>query len=88
MLIENDVHGSHTQGITIVFEDIVDTFGCAVLPSVYAAMIARLEKTLGVQFIKLIDVFGIAYNVVIGMLTSWRIEIADDQIASDPKMPA
>ena len=48
MLIENNVHGFYLQGIAIAFEDIVDTFGCAVLPSIDAAMIAGLEKTLGV----------------------------------------
>ena len=88
ILIENNVHGFHLQGVAIAFEDIVDTFGCAVSPSIDTALIAGLKKTLGVQFVILIDVFGIADNVVIGLLAGRRVEIADDQIAPGTKMPA
>ena len=86
--VENDIHGLDLHGITIAFEDIVDTFGRAVLPSIYLTVIAGLEKAVGMQFAILIHVFGIPYNVVIGMLTGRRIEITDDQITSDPEMPA
>ena len=87
-LVENDIHGLDLNRITIAFEDIVDTFGRAVLPSIYLTVIAGLEKAVGVQFPVLIHVFGIAYNVVVCVLAGRRIEITDDQITSDPEMPA
>ena len=86
--VENDVHGLDLHRITIAFEDIIDTFGRAVHPSIYLTVIAGLEKAVGVQFTILIHVFGVPYNMVICMITGRRIEITDDQITSDAEMPA
>jgi len=86
MIVEDDIHGSDFYRTAIAFEDIVDAFGRIVFPAVYLALIAGLIKTVGVQFIELVHVFQISYDMVIGMFSCWRVEITDHQIASDAEI--
>ena len=88
IIVENYIHGFDLHRTTIAFEDMIDAFGRIVLPSVNLALIAGLVKTVGMHFVELIHIFQISYDMVIGMFTGRRIEIADDQIASDAEMQA
>ncbi len=88
IVIENDIHGFDSQRVTVALENIVDPFGRTVFPTVDLSMVTGLEKALLVQFVKLIHVFGMADDMVIGLFASGGIEIADDQVASDAEMLA
>ena len=77
IFVEDDIHGFYFHRAAIAFEDIVDAFGRVAFPAVYLPLIAGFVKTVGMQFVELIDVVQIAYDMVIGMLTGGRIEIAD-----------
>ena len=77
VVVEDSIHGFNFHRATIAFENIIDAFRRIVFPSVYLAAIAGLIKKVGVQFKKLIHVFRMAYDMVIGVPACWYIKIAD-----------
>ena len=48
IIIEDDIHGFDFHRAAIAFENIIDTFGRMVFPSIYLTLIAGLVKTVGV----------------------------------------
>ncbi len=74
--VKNGVHRLDLHRTAIALEDIVDTLGRAVFPSVDLTAMAGFAKAVRVQFAVLVHVHGIAYDAVIGLLSGRRIEIA------------
>ena len=48
IFVEDDAHRFDLHRVTVAFEDIINTFGWVIFPSVYLTMIAGLVKTVGV----------------------------------------
>jgi len=48
VVIKDEIHGFDLHRVTIAFEDIIDSFGWIVFPTVYLTLIAGLVKTVGV----------------------------------------
>ncbi len=78
ILVEYNIHGFDLQRVTIALEDMINAFGRGVFPAIYFVQAAGFVKTVGMQFVELIDIIPIAYDMVIGLLSSRRVEIADD----------
>ena len=86
--IEDDIHRFDSHRVTITFEDVIDAFGRAVFPAIDLPVIAGFVKTVGMQFIELIHIVGIAYDMVVSLFSGRRVEIADDKIPFDSEMKA
>ncbi len=74
--------------MAVAFEDVIDAPWRTVAPAVDLAAKGRFVKPLRVQFVVLVYVFAVADDVLVSLLAGRRIEIADDQVASDAEMLA
>ncbi len=88
IIVKDTLHGLDMHRVAVVFEDIIDTVGRIIYPSIDLAAIAGFKKTMGVHDMELIHVFSIADNMVIGMFSCGSVKIAGDDIGSDAEIPA
>lgn len=86
MLVENDVHAGDFHRRIMAFENMVDALGRAVEPAIDMSLETRFEKSMRMQFVKLVDVFSIADDVVVGVFAGRGIEIAHHQVTADAEI--
>lgn len=72
--------------MAVAFENVIYAPRRTVAPAVDLAAKGRLVKPLRVQFVVLVYVFAVADDVLVSLFAGRRVEIADDQVASDPKV--